>query len=396
MGISPKNLKTLLEEANRRENGGKLLKENNSISNIKTASYSNWTNNVDRLSKATSLNSVTSIESNPSGGSGAGVSGARAYEDDMGKRIAHCAKIAINREYKDRKYVFYLYMSHYIDTPDGKPVSCDSQYLPDIITESDIRAYDTFVEAVGANEFENDLTTFVFAVNDIISKGKKIEKDAEKQEAKSKSDQVASVAKYVFAVLKDSKGLKEISEDDFKKVQQYKKSIGELVEKTKNFNGSIEEANELEIEYNEIISDFHKKVGNTVSRALKLNNFTDLQSSRTKMRSSFTDIVEFIIKKDLYKMAGSPEELVKKINESYTSKVDASDVMIDIASNVVIGLITGGAVIMPVSITLTKMYANMYVDLANMAALNGLRYNLSGRVAIRTQIYMEEEYGIDI
>ena len=49
-------------------------------------------------------------------------------------------------------------MSHYIDTPDGTPLSCDSQYLPDIITESDVIAYDRFVEQVGANEFVDDLT----------------------------------------------------------------------------------------------------------------------------------------------------------------------------------------------------------------------------------------------
>ena len=42
------------------------------------------------------------------------------------------------------------------------------------------------------------------------------------------------------------------------------------------------------------------------------------------------------------------------------------------------------------------MYANMYVDLANIAALTGLRYNLSGRVAIRTEVFLKEQYGIDI
>ena len=399
LGISPENLKMLLEEANRRANGGELLKENNSSSNIKTTSYSNWTNNVKSLSKVTSLNSVTSIESNPDGGYGEGAGGARTDEDEqdeMGKRIAHCAQIAKNRKYTNEKYTFYLYMSHYLDTPDGKPLSCDSQYLPDIITESDVIAYDRFVEQVGANEFVDDLTTFVFAVNDAISTGKDMVEDTVKQEAKSIKDQVASVAEYVFAVLKDSKGLKEISEEDFKKVQEYKKSMGELLEKINNFNGSIEEANKLKIEYEELMKDFHEKVGNTVSLALNLNNFTDLQSSTTEMHSSLTGIVDFIMKKDLYKMAGSTEEMVKKLNEAYTSNVDVSDVMIDIASNVVMGLITGGAVIMPVSITLTKMYANMYVDLANIAALTGLRYNLSGRVAIRTEVFLKEQYGIDI
>ena len=144
------------------------------------------------------------------------------------------------------------------------------------------------------------------------------------------------------------------------------------------------------------MKDFHEKVGNTASLALKLNNFTDLQSSATEMHSSLTNIIDFIMKKDLYKMAGSTEEMIEKLNEAYTSNVDVSDVMIDIASNVVMGLITGGAVIMPVSITLTKMYANMYVDLANIAALTGLRYNLSGRVAIRTEVFLKEQYGIDI
>ena len=173
----------------------------------------------------------------------------------MGKRIAHCAQIAKNRKYTNEKYTFYLYMSHYIDTPDGTPLSCDSQYLPDIITESDVIAYDRFVEQVGANEFVDDLTTFVFAVNDAISTGKDMVEDTAKQEAKSIKDQVGSVAEYVFAVLKDSKGLKEISEEDFKKVQEYKKSMGELLEKINNFNGSIEEANKLKIEYEELMKD---------------------------------------------------------------------------------------------------------------------------------------------
>ena len=157
-----------------------------------------------------------------------------------------------------------------------------------------------------------------------------------------------------------------------------------------------EEANKLKIEYAELMKDFLEKVGNTASLALKLNNSTDLQSSATEINSSLTNIIDFIMKKDLYKMAGSTEEMIEKLNEAYTSNVDVSDVMIDIASNVVMGLITGGAVIMPVSITLTKMYANMYVDLANIAALTGLRYNLSGRVAIRTEVFLKEQYGIDI
>ena len=74
-----------------------------------------------------------------------------------------------------------------------------------------------------------------------------------------------------------------------------------------------------------------EKVGNTASLALNLNNFTDLQSSTTEMHSSLTNIVDFIMKKDLYKMAGSTEEMIKKLNEAYTSNVDVSDVMIDIA-----------------------------------------------------------------
>lgn len=405
LGISPKNLKILLEEANRRANGGELLKENNIniMPIMNTRSVSAYLNSIEDGKSLSKTSSVYSLKSIPSVKSSSKANleenkeeVSQQEKDEMGKRIAHCAQVAANRNYTNEKYVFYLYMSHYIDTPDGESLDCKSGFLPDIITETDVMAYDRFVSQVGLNEFVDDLSTFVFGIHDAMSTGKDMAENTAKQEAKSISDKVASVTEYVFSVIKDAKGLNELSNSDWQKIEDYKESISELNKKAENFNGSVEEANKLVIEYNELISDFHQKVGNTVSQALNLNNFTDLQSSLTEISSSFSDIVSYIIEKDLYKMAGSTEDMIKKLNEAYTSNVDVPDVMIDIASSVVMGLLTGGAIIMPVSITLTKMYIGMYVDLLNIAALVGLRSGLSGRAAIRTEVFIEEEYGIDI
>ena len=154
IGISYEQLEILNEEARRRENVGEPLTYNEMASKAKVDSINKeqyyvapeWT-----LLQSGSRLMTCSMSLKSSSGSSDNTEITDEERRDMSSKVAHCATVAKYRGY-DSSYAFYLYMSHFIDIP-NEPITCDGQYLPHIITQYDIAAYEKFVSVVNMSEF---------------------------------------------------------------------------------------------------------------------------------------------------------------------------------------------------------------------------------------------------
>lgn len=94
---------------------------------------------------------------------------------DQTSRIIHVYNDAYSL-YKDKSnvnnYIVYLYLSHYVDNPNYNRNSpnFDSIYA-DVITSSDISAYNTFIKNTKFTTISNDIVHFFDGVNGIASTG---------------------------------------------------------------------------------------------------------------------------------------------------------------------------------------------------------------------------------
>ena len=156
IGISYEQLEILNEEARRRENGGEPLTYNEMVSKAKVDSINEeqyyvapeWTLLQPRT-KLMTCSMPSKSSSKNSGNKDKEITDEERR--DMSSKVSHCATVAKYRGY-DSSYAFYLYMSHFIDIP-NEPITCDGQYLPHIITQYDIAAYEKFVSVVNVSEF---------------------------------------------------------------------------------------------------------------------------------------------------------------------------------------------------------------------------------------------------
>ncbi len=316
MGVSKENLKLLLEEAARREKGGQPL-ANKSILMTNSVKSSFMTDsieykNINSFSK-TNLNLVKAASIFEKRLSDEEVQEMEEKEE-ISRRMAHCLYVAKKRNYPSN-YVLYLYISHYIDTPDGEPLECRSGYLPDIISSEDVRAYEKFMSNVNMSEFADNLANFAA---DAYTLG------------------------------------------------------------TTDWNGMLNNAADGLIKAEDMWGRFCA------------------DDAMNDMISLVEPMVDYIMENKFHQYARSSEEIVEYLNSAYQSNVDVGKTAMMVTGTVVFGIISGGAILMPVSVIIATEYVGFYTDLVKIAALVGLRYGLSGRAAIRTEIFIEEEYGIDI
>ena len=319
MGVSQENLKLLLEEAARREKGGQPL-ANKSILMTNSVKSSLMTDsieykNINSFSK-TNLNLVKAASILPNNLIDEEMQKLKGKEEKkkIARRMAHCLYIAKKRNYPSN-YVLYLYISHYIDTPDGEPLECRSGYLPDIISSEDVRAYEKFMSNVNMSEFADNLANFAA---DAYTLG------------------------------------------------------------TTDWNGMLNNAADGLIKAEDMWGKFCA------------------DDAMNDMTSLVEPMVDYIMENKFHQYARSSEEIVEYLNSAYQSNVDVGKTAMMVTGTVVFGIISGGAILMPVSVIIATEYVGFYTDLVKIAALVGLRYGLSGRAAIRTEIFIEEEYGIDI
>lgn len=316
MGISQENLKLLLEEAARREKGEQPLanKSNLMTNSVKSSLMTDSIEykNINSFNKTNlSMVKATSIFEKRS-------SDEETQETEekevLARRMAHCLYIAKKRNYPSN-YVLYLYISHYIDTPDGEPLECRSGYLPDIISSEDVRAYEKFMSNVNMSEFADNLANFAA---DAYTLG------------------------------------------------------------TTDWKGMLNNA------------------ANGLKKAEDMWGWFCADDAMNDMKSLVEPMVDYIMENKFHQYARSSEEIVEYLNSAYQSNVDVGKTAMMVTGTVVFGIISGGAILMPVSVIIGAEYVGFYTDLVKIAALVGLRYGLSGRAAIRTEIFIEEEYGIDI
>lgn len=319
MGVSQENLKLLLEEAARREKGEQPLanKSNLMTNSVKSSLMTDSIEykNINSFSK-TNLNLVKAASILPNNLIDEEMQKLKGKEEKkkIARRMAHCLYIAKKRNYPSN-YVLYLYISHYIDTPDGEPLECRSGYLPDIISSEDVRAYEKFMSNVNMSEFADNLANFAA---DAYTLG------------------------------------------------------------TTDWNGMLNNA------------------ANGLKKAEDMWGWFCADDAMNDMTSLVEPMVDYIMENKFHQYARSSEEIVEYLNSAYQSNVDVGKTAMMVTGTVVFGIISGGAILMPVSVIIGAEYVGFYTDLVKIAALVGLRYGLSGRAAIRTEIFIEEEYGIDI
>ncbi|MGM9977516.1 MAG: VWA domain-containing protein [Clostridium sp.] len=107
------------------------------------------------------------------------------------------------------------------------------------------------------------------------------------------------------------------------------------------------------------------------------------------MRSLVGPMVDYIMENKFHQYARSSEEIIEYLNSSYQSNVSPGKTAIMVTGTVVFGIISGGAILMPVSVIIGAEYVGFLTDLVKIAALVGLRYGLSVRAAGRFWIAYE-------
>ena len=152
------------------------------------------------------------------------------------ERIEYVTNVALKKygnlynTEKFNKYVFYLYMSHYIDNPNYKRSNPGFSHIyADVITESDILAYEKFVAESKFVMFADNLVNLVNSVKSNVSNIKTIKNDISNIKKKSKK-----IAWAVYGILK-SKPIKyperaKLLITSLKKHYESKESVTELIE----------------------------------------------------------------------------------------------------------------------------------------------------------------------
>ena len=156
-------------------------------------------------------------------------------EAEQVERIVHVINVA-QKKYsglytteKFNRYVFYLYMSHYIDNPNYKKSNPGfSDIYADVITKSDVLAYDAFVAQSNVSMFADNLVNMIGAIKTNVDGINTVKKNI--LDIKEKSDAIAKAAQDIYQASKIEYFEKaHLITVAFKKHYASKGSVNELI-----------------------------------------------------------------------------------------------------------------------------------------------------------------------